>query len=119
MTRRKKRSRRMRRTNSNRADRSLRNLGKRARAVPSKMKMTRRMKKMKSSKQRVNKARSTVTVNKTPMRVSRLVLIPRAALRTVARLGSKLRISCSRSKSLPIWLARSITRHNSTFQEYT
>ena len=52
--RRKKRSRRMRRTSSNRADRSLRNLSKRARAGPNRMMMTRRMKKMKSSKQRVN-----------------------------------------------------------------
>ena len=54
MMRRKKRSKRTRRTTSNRADKNLKNLSKRARAGPSKMMMTRRMKKTKSSKQRVN-----------------------------------------------------------------
>jgi hypothetical protein len=50
--RRKKRSKRMRR--SKRADKSLKNLSKRVRPGPSKRMMMRRMRKMKSSKQRVN-----------------------------------------------------------------
>jgi len=52
--RRKKRSKRTRRMSSKRADKSLKNLSKRARLGPSKRMMTRRMKKTKSSKQRVN-----------------------------------------------------------------